>query len=105
MLGDSRLRPVLGFHPSAASMEESYALRESGRQILKGLIEARAARSQLHPDHARDPLLAMMHGLKALHMADEPHLAPGTGQFGALIEGAVELFRTSREPRGKQGRL
>ena len=33
-----------------------------------------------------------MHGLTALHMANEPHLPLGQGRFGVLIPAAVALF-------------
>jgi AcrR family transcriptional regulator len=91
-------RPVPGFHPSSESMEESYALRATGGEILAEVIAAGAVASHLNPDRARDLLLAMMHGLTALHMANEPELLPGAGRFGALIPEAVDVFRTAWEP-------
>lgn len=97
-------RPVPGFHPSAASMEESYALREAGRQILTDVIDAGVVNAGIEPEHGRDLLLAMMHGLAVLHMANEPDRAPGTGRFGALIDEAVGLFQGSWEPKTPRGR-
>lgn len=97
-------RPVPGFVPSDASMEDSYALREAGRQILESVIEAGVITSRLAPDHARDLLLAMMHGLTALHIANEPEAPAGSGRFGALIGEAVDVFHRACEPETAQRR-
>jgi hypothetical protein len=42
-----------------------------------------------------DLVLAVMHGLTALHMANEPNLPVGQGRFGSLISAAVSLFHTA----------
>jgi hypothetical protein len=40
-----------------------------------------------------------MHGLTALHMANEPELPVGSGRFGSLIPAALALFRAAWEPK------
>jgi hypothetical protein len=34
----------------------------------------------------------MMHGLAAMHLANEPHLPMGEGRFGSLIPAAISVF-------------
>jgi hypothetical protein len=41
---------------------------------------------------AFDLSIALMHGLTALHMANEPHLPVGEGRFGSLIPDAAIMF-------------
>jgi len=43
-------------------------------------------------EQARDVFLAMMHGLTALHMANEPDLPMETSRSGSLIPAALTLF-------------
>ncbi len=93
-------RPVPRFVPSEESMKVSLAVLqgglETGEQILQsGQIDPKAG---LTPQQFIDLTIAMTHGLTALHMANEPHLPPGQGRFGGLIEPAVELFRRAWIP-------
>lgn len=83
-------RPVPGFVPSAESLAFSTGILHQAY--------ARAARLQavsgitLGPEQAVDLIIAMMHGLTALHLANEPHLPLGQGRFGALIPVAVAVL-------------
>jgi hypothetical protein len=47
---------------------------------------------------ARDLLIAMIHGLTAHHMANEPELPIGSGRVGSQIPAAVALFRAKWDP-------
>ena len=51
--------------------------------------------SDLSDQQMADLVLAVMHGLTALHMANEPNLPVGQGRFGGLISAAVSLFNTA----------
>ncbi len=83
-------RPVPGFVPSAESLQFSVGL-------LRAFYE-RAAQwpaavdTRLPPEQAVDLLIAMMHGLTALHLANDPHLPLGQGRFGALIPAALTMI-------------
>ncbi len=83
-------RPVPGFVPSQASLDFSFATLE------RAYATARRWNSTIHsdldPQQMTNLVIAVMHGLTALHMANEPHLPVGQGRFGGLIPAAVSLF-------------
>lgn len=83
-------RPVPEFVPSEQSLalsfghlEEAYAQIASLRDDLK---------TDLPPEQITDLVIAIMHGLTALHMANQPELPVGQGRFGALIPAALGVL-------------
>lgn len=94
-------RPVPGFVPSAESMEISRQTLGRAQGMMRDLIEAGAVRPRLSPEQATDFLDAVMHGLTAAHMANQPELPAGTGRFGGLIPAAVQFFQTAWAPQAK----
>jgi len=98
-------RPVPGFVPSPESLEEGARILAHSDQILKQGLEQGNQALGLPPEQARDLFIGMMHGLTALHMANEPELPMGTGRFGSLIEAALALFQAAwRPPAFTEGR-
>jgi AcrR family transcriptional regulator len=91
-------RPVPGFVPSEESMQESRGLLTMTDAIVEKGIERGSIALGITVSQARDLFLAMMHGLTALHMANEPELPVGSGRFGSLIPAALALFRAAWEP-------
>ena len=91
-------RPVPGFVPSEESMNESRQLLERSDQIVEQGLEHGSLVLGISPVQARDLFIAMMHGLTALHMANEPGLPVGSGRFGSLLPAALALFRATWEP-------
>ncbi len=86
-------RPVPGFVPSEESMQESRGLLTMTDAIVEKGIERGSLALGITVAQARDLFLAMMHGLTALHMANEPELPAGSGRFGSLLPAALALFR------------
>ncbi len=83
-------RPVPGFVPSKESLQISSDLLHRFYQLAsewKGSIH-----SDLAPQQIIDLIIAMMHGITAMHMANEPDLPIAQGRFGSLIPAAMELF-------------
>jgi hypothetical protein len=83
-------RPVPGFVPSEASLQvslellqESYARVAQFQPLLK---------TGLPTEQVVDLVIAIMHGLTALHMSNEPQLPLGQGRFGALIPAALTVL-------------
>jgi AcrR family transcriptional regulator len=83
-------RPVPGFVPTPESMAASLAVLQRGYQSVAAWRDA--MQSGLADRETVDLVLAMMHGLTALHMANEPNLPLGEGRFGTLVPAAVALF-------------
>lgn len=90
-------RPVPGFTPSVDSLAESARMLADFEQSLQAAQAEGWIRQDVPVAHARDLLIAMMHGLTSQHMANEPHLPIGSGRYGSLISEAVELFRVAWE--------
>lgn len=78
-------RPVPGFKPSREGFEEIEKLIEMSDRIVAQQIEAGEIDESIPADQARDLFVAVMHGLTAMHMANEPELPVGKGRFGSLI--------------------
>jgi AcrR family transcriptional regulator len=95
-------RPVPGFVPSEESMAESRQLLTMSDAIVEKGLEQGSIALGITAPQARDLFIAMMHGLTALHMANEPELPIGSGRFGSLIPAAVALFRAAWEPEPSQ---
>jgi AcrR family transcriptional regulator len=83
-------RPVPGFVPSEQSLQASFAILEEGYARIAGLKDA--LHTDLPPERVADLIIALMHGLTALHMANQPQLPLGQGRFGALIPAAVAVL-------------
>jgi hypothetical protein len=48
--------------------------------------------TDLQEEQITDLVIAIMHGLTALHIANQPHLPVGEGRFGALIPAVMSLL-------------
>jgi len=83
-------RPVPGFVPSAASLELSFGQLRAGYARVGRW--AGHMHSGLPPEQTTDLAIAMMHGLTALHLSNEPHLPVGAGRFGALIDPVIAVL-------------
>lgn len=83
-------RPVPGFVPSAESMQISLRSLQSGYDRISK--QHPHLNTQLPPEQAADLIIALMHGLTALHMANEPQLPIGQGRFGSLIPAALSIL-------------
>lgn len=94
-------RPVPGFVPSDESMQVSWALLKRGTEKVERLMRESGGWLGLSPAQANDLGIAMMHGLTAQHLANEPHLGIGQGRYGSLIPAALALFEAawSRAPK------
>lgn len=89
-------RPVPGFVPSEASMAEMLEMEKDMFVLMNQVIAVSnvpEAELQVHPAHGL--IIAMMHGLTALHMANDPELPVGSGRFGSLTRQAVALFKAA----------
>lgn len=91
-------RPVPGFVPSSESLEVGTRILADSDQLLSQALAQGDLALGLPQTQARDLFIALMHGLTALHMANEPDLPIGTGRFGSLIEAALSLLHAAWHP-------
>lgn len=91
-------RPVPGFSPSQESMEASERMLQGGVSVITDAIESGQMVSGLTPARTTDFINAVMHGLTAAHMANEPQIPPMEGRFGSIIPAAVTFFQTAWAP-------
>lgn len=83
-------RPVPGFEPSAESLALSFGiLQHSYDQVKNWLPELNTDLNELQ---VTDLMIAIMHGLTALHLANQPHLPIGQGRFGSQIPTVISIL-------------
>ena len=83
-------RPVPGFVPSQESMNLSLEILQNSYARIAALKDS--LNTDLPAEQIGDLVIALMHGLTALHMANEPHLPLGQGRFGSLIPAAMSML-------------
>lgn len=88
-------RHVPGFVPSDESMEEANASLAEASRYLQAFLKAAHITPTSQPDQMRDLFIALMHGIAALHLANNPDQPIGTGRFGSLIPLAIEMVKES----------
>ena len=92
-------RPVPGFVPSKASLETSFGLLQQIYQRaeqFKGALDTDLSAQQIV-----DTVIAMTHGLTALHLSNEPHLPVGQGRFGSLIPAVMTILEKAWLTKGE----
>lgn len=87
--------PVPGFVPSEASMQISWTLLQASREHVAKMMQQDGVGFGMTPVQTNDLLIAIMHGLTAQHLANEPHLPIGQGRFGSLIPAVIRLFEAA----------
>lgn len=83
-------RPVPGFIPSPASLAVSQEMLEQAYRQTSAF--KRQIETHLSPEEITNLLIAIMHGITAMHIANEPDQPAGEGRFGSLIPVAMELL-------------
>ena len=91
-------RHVPGFIPSKASLELSFGLLHQAYKqvdVLREVLETDLSSQQL-----ADTVSAIMHGLTAQHLANEPDLPIGQGRFGSLIPVVMSILERAWPLKG-----
>lgn len=83
-------RPVPGFEPSAQSMQLSFGILQRYYAYMKNWLPL--MNTDLNEQQLTDLMISIMHGLTALHLANQPELPLGKGRFGSLIPSVVDLL-------------
>ncbi len=92
-------RPVPGFIPSQESLELSFGILDYSYQRVEQY------KNELDTDLSNEQIvnlvIAVSHGLTAMHLANEPHLPVGQGRFGSLIPTAISILEKTFLKKGK----
>jgi AcrR family transcriptional regulator len=83
-------RPVPGFVPSPESMALSFKLLNQSYERAAAFKDT--IRTDLSVTQMVDLLISMMHGITAMHLANEPNTPIGQGRFGSLLPAALSLL-------------
>jgi AcrR family transcriptional regulator len=83
-------RPVPGFVPSEQSLALSLSVLEQSYHRASALLPQ--LDTGLTAQQLTDLIIAISHGLTALHLANQPDLPVGQGRFGALIPQAMAVL-------------
>jgi AcrR family transcriptional regulator len=95
--------PVPGFAPSEEGMEESRRLYRSSVQGVAEIIDAGLIDSGLTAEQTLDVFIMVMHGITALHLANDPDLPVGSGRFGGLVSEILAPLHAYWEPKRRKG--
>lgn len=89
-------RHVPGFVPSEASMTAMYKTLELGASRTQHILSL-GNPPNLSLQQVQDCIIAIMHGLAALHLANNPDAPLGQGRFGSLVPVFVSMLKQTWE--------
>ncbi len=92
-------RPVPGFVPSQESLEVSFGLLHYSHQRIEQFKDE--LDTDLTSEQIINLVIAISHGLTAMHLANEPHLPIGQGRFGSLIPVVLAMLEKSLLEKGE----
>ena len=92
-------RPVPGFVPSQESLEVSFGILNYSRGRVEQFMHE--LNTSLTSEQVINLVIAVSHGLTAMHLANEPHLPVGQGRFGSLIPAARSMLEASLFGKGE----
>ena len=92
-------RPVPGFIPSQESLDLSFGVLNASRQRIKHF--KKELQTNLTVNQIVDLVIAIAHGLTAMHLANEPYLPVGKGRFGSLIPAAMSMLEAHLIVKGE----
>lgn len=83
-------RPVPGFEPSEESLQHSFGILHRYYAYVKNWLPD--LNTDLNEQQLTDLMIAITHGLTALHLANQPHLQIGQGRFGSQIPNVISIL-------------
>lgn len=92
-------RPVPGFVPSQQSLDLSFDILNRAYQRVESYRPE--LDTSLTNEQVVNLVIAVSHGLTAMHLANEPHLPIGQGRFGSLIPIALSMLEKTILEKGE----
>jgi AcrR family transcriptional regulator len=86
-------RPVPGFVPSEESLAVSFGIPNQVRTHMERVLAPLANTTGLSVEQYFTLSIALMHGITASHLANEPQLPLGQGRFGSLVPFVATVLR------------
>lgn len=93
-------RPVPGFVPSPESLALSFGILNRSYQRVEQLKSE--LDTELSSEQIVNTVIAISHGLTAMHLANEPHLPVGQGRFGSLIPVILSVLQQVMPRKGER---
>lgn len=84
-------------------MEESHRLYRGCVRGMAEVIDAGVIDSGLSAEQTLDVFIVVMHGLTALHLANDPELPVGSGRFGGLVSDILAPLQAYWAPKRRKG--
>jgi hypothetical protein len=91
--------PVPGFIPSQESLQMSFGILNRSYQRAEGF--KKELDTKLTSQQIVDTIIAISHGLTAMHISNEPHLSVGQGRFGSLIPVVLSILEKAMPIKGE----
>ncbi len=92
-------RPVPGFVPSKESLALSFGILN--QSYHRATQFKKQLNTKLTGQQIVDTVIAIAHGLTAMHLANEPHLPIGQGRFGSLIPVVLSILEQAMPIKGE----
>ena len=92
-------RPVPGFVPSKESLALSFGILDQSYQ--RAAQFKKQLNTKLTGQQIVDTVIAIAHGLTAMHLSNEPHLPIGQGRFGSLIPVVLTILEQAMPIKGE----
>jgi AcrR family transcriptional regulator len=92
-------RPVPGFVPSKESLELSFGILD--QSYLRAKQYKKELDTKLTGQQIVDTVIAISHGLTAMHLANDPQLPLGQGRFGSLIPVVLSILEKAMPVKGE----
>lgn len=86
-------RHVPNFVPSEASMAEARESLDEATTYFQTSLRMVGIKPALPLEAMRDYFIAVMHGITALHLANNPDQPVGAGRFGSLIPLVIDVLK------------
>ena len=91
-------RPDPGFVPSKESLALSFGILNQSYQ--RAAQFKKELDTKLTGQQIVDTVIAIAHGLTAMHLSNEPHLPVGQGRFGSLIPIVLSILEKAMPIKG-----
>ncbi len=88
-------RPVPSFSPSEKAIQESVKLVEVAQSVFAAAKASGTITTSLSVEDTTNLFVSIMHGITAMHLANDPELPMNEGRFGSLLPAIKSILQTA----------